>query len=99
MPASYLGAIHADDAVRVARAVEVVGHADRAFAGRDPFLFGAGVDLEHVRFSGEDRLFPDVSEKMVKRVIKMVNLKIILCLILLWVLVLWLRMPIGERLK
>lgn len=55
---TYLGSIHADDAVAVARAVVKIGDGDGLFAGRDPVLLGGGVDLEDVGPGGVDRLLP-----------------------------------------
>ena len=55
---SYLGALDADDAVRVARTVVVVGHIDGLGARRQPFLLGVWVNLKDVRLGREDGLLP-----------------------------------------
>ena len=58
IPRTHLGVLDGDDAVGVARAVVVVGHADSRRARRQPFLLGARVDLKDVRLHGEDGLLP-----------------------------------------
>ena len=67
MHGSHLGSIHADDAVRIAGAVEVVRHAHRTLAGGYPFLLGARVNLEHMCLRGENRLLPNVMGRNQRR--------------------------------
>lgn len=55
---TYLGSIHADNAVAVACAVVKIGDSDSLLAGRDPVLLGGWVDLEDMGPGGVDRLLP-----------------------------------------
>ena len=55
---TYLGSIHADDAVAVACAVIKIGDSDSLLAGRNPVLLGGWVDLEDMSPGGVDRLLP-----------------------------------------
>lgn len=55
---TYLGSIHADDAVAVPCAVVKIRDSDGLLAGRDPVLLGGWVDLEDMGPGGVDRLLP-----------------------------------------
>lgn len=56
--AAHLGAVQADDAVDIARAVVEVGDRDGVLAGGQPVLLGVGIDLEDVGPRAVDGLFP-----------------------------------------
>lgn len=60
---SYLGSIHADDAVAVTCAVIKIGDSDGHLAGRNPVLLSGWVDLEDMGPSGVDRLLPGKQRK------------------------------------
>lgn len=56
---TYLGSIHADDAVAVACAVVKIGDGDSLLAGRHPVLLCGWVNLEDMGPGGVDRLLPE----------------------------------------
>jgi hypothetical protein len=58
----YLGSIHTDDPIAVPGDIVEVGNSDCLLACRHPVLLGAGVNLEDMRASGEDRLFSATGE-------------------------------------
>ncbi|TNN30527.1 hypothetical protein EYF80_059322 [Liparis tanakae] len=64
-PSAHLGAVQADDAVDVARAVVEVGDGDGVLAGGQPVLLGVGVDLEDVGPGAVDGLLPEGHEEEV----------------------------------
>ena len=55
---TYLGSIHADNAVAVACAVVKIGDCDSLFAGRNPVLLRGWINLEDMGPGGVDRLLP-----------------------------------------
>ena len=64
---TYLGSIHADNAVAVACAVVKIGDSDSLLAGRNPVLLGGRVDLEDVGPGGEDWLLPGEERNKMRR--------------------------------
>lgn len=63
--AAHLGAVQADDAVDVARAVVEVGDGDGMLAGGQPVLLGVGINLEDVGPGAVDGLLPTWYEEEV----------------------------------
>lgn len=63
--AAHLGAVQADDAVDVARAVVEVGNRDGMLAGGQPVLLGVGINLEDVGPRAVDGLLPEGNEEEV----------------------------------
>lgn len=55
---TYLGSVHADDAIAVTCAVIKIGNSDSLLAGGNPVLLGGRIDLEDMGPGGVDRLLP-----------------------------------------